>query len=124
MPILDIERVLIDGVDVAPPGLAQRLADAAGHALGSAPGQTWVRLRALPLAAYAENDVAALPSDALPVFVTVQQAHPPQGEALQAQATALTAAIAAALGCDAQRVHVLMAPPAAGRQAFGGTVVR
>jgi phenylpyruvate tautomerase PptA (4-oxalocrotonate tautomerase family) len=123
VPVIDIERVLPDGVAAAPPGLAQALADAAGTALGSAPGHTWVRLRSLPASAYAEGGVPPLASDALPVFVTLQLAHPPQGAALQAQVGALTAALAHALACDALRVHVLLAPPAAGRQAFGGRIV-
>ena len=123
MPILDIERVLPEGADSAPPGLAQALADAVGRVFGSAPGRTWVRLRALPAAAYAENDAAALPNDALPVFVTVLHARVPEGPALASQVSALTHAIAVVLGCDAQRVHVQIAPAGAGRQAFGGRLV-
>jgi phenylpyruvate tautomerase PptA (4-oxalocrotonate tautomerase family) len=122
MPIIDIERVLADGADAAPSGLAQGLADAAGLVFASAPGRTWVRLRALPAAAYAEND-AVSGENALPVFVTVLHAHPPAGDELIAQAAALTNALAAVLGCDAQRVHVQMAPAGAGRQAFGGVLV-
>lgn len=122
MPIVDVERVLASGADAAPPGLAQALADAAGRVFASAPGHTWVRLRALPAEAYAEN-VAALGEHALPVFVTVLHARPPVGDELIAQVTALTHALAAVLGCDAQRVHVQMAPAGAGRQAFGGSLV-
>jgi phenylpyruvate tautomerase PptA (4-oxalocrotonate tautomerase family) len=121
MPIVDVERVLADGVEAAPPALARALADAAARVFGSAPGRTWVRLRALPAAAYAENGVAA--PDALPVFVTVLHAQPPEGDALQTQVTALTQAIAAVLCSDAQCVHVQMAPAGAGRQAFGGHLV-
>lgn len=124
MPILDIEHVLPEGADAAPPGLAQALADAVGRVFGSKPGRTWVRLRALPATAYAENDVAAMGSDALPVFVTVLHAHLPEGQALSSQVSALTHAIAGVLGCDAQRVHVQVAPAGAGRQAFGGRMVR
>jgi phenylpyruvate tautomerase PptA (4-oxalocrotonate tautomerase family) len=123
MPIVDIERVLAEDANAAPHGLAPALAAAAGRVFGSAPGRTWVRLRALPAAAYAEND-AVLDADALPVFVTVLHAHPPTGDALAAQVVALTDGLAAVLGCDAQRVHVQMAPAGAGRQAFGGTLVR
>ena len=121
MPILDIERVLPEGADM-PQGLSQALADAAGSVLGSAPGHTWVRLRSLPASAYAENGV---PPDvnALPVFVTLLLAQAPQGEALAAQVLALTRAIAHTLGIDAARVHIQIAPPAAGRQAFGGGLV-
>ncbi len=121
MPIIDIERVMADGAEAAPRGLAQALADAAGRVFGSAPGRTWVRLRTLPPTAYAEND--AVPGEnSLPVFVTVMHAHPPAGDELIAQVAALTNALAAVLGCDPQRVHVQMAPAGAGRQAFGGTL--
>lgn len=124
MPIIDVERVLPDGLPAAQPGVAQRLADEAGHALGSARGHTWVRVRALPVSAYAESGTPMLDDDALPVFVTVLQAHPPQGEALAEQARTLTAALATVLRCDPARVHVQVAPAAAGRQAFGGRLVQ
>ena len=123
MPILDIELVQADG---AAPGLAsltQALADAAGRALASAPGHTWVRLRCLPASHYAENE-ARIGPDELPVFVTVLHAHLPQGTALERELAALTQALAACLGRASARVHVQYAPPAAGRQAFGGVLVR
>lgn len=123
MPIIDIERVLPDAAETAPAGLAAALADATGRVFGSAPGRTWVRLRALPATAYAENGTT-LSSDALPVFVTVLLAQPPKGDALVTQVRALTDAVAQALGIDATRVHVQVAPPGMGRQAFGGTLIR
>jgi phenylpyruvate tautomerase PptA (4-oxalocrotonate tautomerase family) len=122
MPILDIEHVLPAGSATAPTGTVQRLADATGRVFGSKPGRTWVRLRTLDATAYAENDVT-LDADGLPVFVTVLHAQVPEGAALAAQVTALTQAVAEALGVDVQRVHVQMAPAAAGRQAFGGRLV-
>ena len=123
MPVIDVERVLPDGQAFAPPGLAQALADAAAQALGCAPGHAWVRLRALPASAYAEGGVPPLAPDALPVFVTLQLAHPPQGPARAGPVAAMTDAVARVLGCDASRVHVLLAPSAAGWQAFGGRLV-
>jgi hypothetical protein len=123
VPVIDVERVMPAGVPAAPDGLAQALADAAARVLCSAPGHTWVRLRVLDVQAYAENGVA-LAGDALPVFVTVLHAHLPVGEALQEQITALTRALAGVLGCADTCVHVQMAPAAAGRQAFGGTLVQ
>jgi phenylpyruvate tautomerase PptA (4-oxalocrotonate tautomerase family) len=123
VPIIDIERVLPAGAETAPAGLAAALADATGRVFGSAPGRTWVRLRALPAAAYAENGTTP-PPDALPVFVTALLAQPPKGDALVAQVRALTDAVAQALGIDATRVHVRVAPPGMGRQAFGGTLIR
>jgi phenylpyruvate tautomerase PptA (4-oxalocrotonate tautomerase family) len=122
MPIVDVERVLPASVSAAPRGLAAALADAAARVFASPPGRTWVRLRALDAAAYAENGVA-VESDVLPVFVTVLHAHPPAGDALAQQLRALTEVLAAVLGVEPVRVHVQVAPPGAGRQAFGGTLV-
>jgi phenylpyruvate tautomerase PptA (4-oxalocrotonate tautomerase family) len=123
MPILDIERVLPHGEEAAPPGLAAALADATGRVFGSAPGRTWVRLRVLSVSAYAENGMTPA-ADALPVFVTVLLAQPPKGDALAAQVRALTDAVAQTLHIEPKRVHVLVAPPGLGRQAFGGTLLR
>jgi hypothetical protein len=120
MPILDVEPVLPDGV--AAPN-AQVLADAAGRVFGTAPGHTWVRLRPLASSAYAENG-AAVAADALPVFVTVLHAQPPLGDALVLQVQALTIELADVFGIPPQRVHVQIAPAGAGRQSFGGKLVR
>ena len=122
MPIIDVEMVLEDAAAAPPSTLARALADAIGRTLGSAPGCTWVRLRSLPAAHYAEND-ALLGADEWPVFVTVLHAHPPTGDALAAEAAALTAVTARTIGCPPARVHVQYAPPGAGRQAFGGHFV-
>lgn len=120
MPIVDVELVCAAaGAD--PP--AQALADALGPLFGAAPGGTWLRCRLLPRQAYAE-DGEAVPSDALPVFVTVLLAHWPAEPAWTAQMQAVTRAVAGVLGCDPQRVHVQYAPPAAGRMAFGGRWVQ
>ncbi len=122
MPIVDIEIV---GPAAGSAALvsARTLADALGQALASPPGNTWVRLRALDAAAYAENGVAELDATDLPVFVTLLHAHPPAGPALAAEVTAVTAAVARCLACSTDRVHVQYAPAAAGRQAFGGRLV-
>ena len=123
MPIVDIQIVQRDGAAPAAASLTQSLADAAGRAFGSAPGRTWVRLSTLAASHYAENG-ASLGADEWPVFVTVLHAHVPQGEALECEIAALTAAIAACVEREPQRVHVQYAAAAAGRQAFGGVLVR
>jgi phenylpyruvate tautomerase PptA (4-oxalocrotonate tautomerase family) len=122
MPILDIELVLPDGAPALDATLAQALADAAGRALGSPPGRTWVRLHALPAMHYAENEVP-VGADELPLFATVLHARVPEGAALAAELVALTQALADCLGRAPGRVHVQYAPAAAGRQAFGGVLV-
>ena len=123
MPLIDLEIVVPSHAE--PPGAAAvaALADALARVFGSAPGHTWLRVRQLDRAAYAEN--GTLLSDAeLPVFATVLHAHPPLGAALEAEVAALTLALADALRRPADRVHVQYAPAAAARQAFGGTLVR
>ncbi len=62
--------------------------------------------------------------DEQPVFVTVLHAHPPQGDARAQEAAALTQAVARALARPPERVHVQYAAAAAGRQAFGGEMLR
>lgn len=121
MPIVDVEIVSATTEPAAQPSVAA-LAGALGRVFGSPPGRTWVRLRVLPASCYAENDTP-LPAEALPAFVTVLQASPPQGAELQTQVEAVTQAVAAWLACPSERVHVGYAPAAAGRQAFGGKVI-
>ena len=122
MPIVEVEIVRESEAKLTT-GIVRLLADALGQAFCSAPGHTWVKLRHLSSTEYAENEAIVQASE-LPVFVTVLHAHLPQGEALTAEVRAVTLAIANCLGCASDCVHVQYAPPAAGRQAFGGTVVR
>ena len=117
MPILDVELY-----EPAPPGLAQRLADAVGQALATPPGHTWVRLHPQDPRHYAENGVHVAPGD-LPVFVIILHREVPQGVALESEVRALTALVAAVLGKSAERVHLRYGVAAAGRQAFGGNLV-
>ena len=120
MPIIDIEFVHSAQASALPN--AGTLAAAIGRALGT-PGRTWVRLRTLDANCYAENESAVSPSE-LPVFVTVLHAHLPSGPALAAEVQVLTQAVASCVGCPAERVHVQYAPAGAGRQAFGGSLVK
>src|SRR6188768_528789 len=108
MPILDVE-IVREPSNSLPPGLAQQLADAAGRVLHTPPGRTWVRVRTLDSAAYAENESRVDPQE-LPVFVTVLKAHPPEGTELAAEIARLTSTIALAVGVSLERVHVQYAP--------------
>lgn len=122
MPIVDIEVVSIgEGAELGAP--ATKLANSLGAVFGSQPGHVWVRLRALSASAYAENDTTLSPTE-LPVFVTVLHAHLPEEEAMVEQIAQVTQSVAACLGLSPERVHVQYAPKAAGRQAFGGALVR
>lgn len=124
MPIVDIEFVTSDTEEgrAALP-TASALAAAIGGALHTAAGRTWVRVRTLAAGRYAENDVPALSPAEWPVFVTVLHAHPPAGALLAAEVQVLTQTIASCCACSTDRVHVQYAPAAAGRQAFGGSLV-
>lgn len=121
MPIVDVEFVCARDQD-APPASAVDLANALGTVFGSPPGRTWVRIRALPAHAYAENGSEVSPKS-LPVFVTVLLAHWPAGDAMAQQMLHVTRAVANSLSLPLERVHVQFAPEAAGRQAFGGQLV-
>lgn len=122
MPIVDVELVVTPGPAGAG-GRARVLADALGRIFGTSPGRTWVKVRQLAAEAYAENETERAPGE-LPVFVTVLHARPPEGPARDAEALAVTDAVAAWCGRPPGQVHVQYAPPAVGRQAFGGTLVR
>jgi phenylpyruvate tautomerase PptA (4-oxalocrotonate tautomerase family) len=121
MPILDVEIVLQPDEMLAAT-LATDLADRAAIVFRSRPQQTWVRLRPIPHQHYAENGSA--PADVFPVFVSVLKAHPPVGENLDREIQALTATVAEACGRAPERVHLIYAPAAAGRVAFGGRLVQ
>jgi len=117
MPILDVE--LVGPVsDAIRSGLALRIADAAGRVFGSPTGSTWVKLRVLPAADYAEN--GGLPEGVLPVFVSVLRRELPQRDEMAREAALLCTAVAQACGRAPESVHVLYEPAAAGRIAFGG----
>ena len=123
MPLIDLEIVCASR-EAFQRHSAQRLADEIGRALGSAPGRTWLRQRWLPQLDYAENDAPA-PMAFGPVFVVLGLAHPPDDDAVRAeQVRAVTAAIAQVLAIEPDFVHVRYEPALAGRQAFGGRLVR
>ena len=118
MPILDVE--IVGGADDVPANLAQLIADAAGAALNSRRNGTWVKLKFVPEAMYAENGGGV---DQPPVIVTVVQAEPPSGVELKSQMARLADAIGEVTGRKRASVHILCEPPAKGRIAFGGVLV-
>lgn len=120
MPILTVE--IVGEMPSSPDLLAAACAAIAGDVLGSAPGGTWVKLRALPAAHYAENGPALAPSE-WPVFVSVLQRQPPTGAALQREMRVLTEGLARVLGRPSERVHLEYEPAGAGRLSFGGRFV-
>ena len=121
MPILDVEMVTAETLDRAPEGLAQRIADASAAVFGAARGRVWVKLRTLPVRAYAEND--GREDGVLPVFVRVVVAHVAERVALEREATALARAIASATERPVDNTHIIYEASGAGRVAFGGRLV-
>ena len=121
MPIVEIEVACQTEAQFGEISVRQ-LADAVGKAIGSAPGRTWVKLRYLSTSSYAENETV-VPDSELPVFVSVLHAHMPHDDKLSIEAKAVTLAVAACLGRAPEFVHVQYEPSAAGRQAFGGTII-
>lgn len=116
MPILDVEVVTRPG-EKLPGELAAALADALGEACGAGPGRLWVRLRDLPAERYAENGGGA---PVHPVFVTVGEGTPAEGEALATRVALIAACVARVTGRPADTVHVILEPALRGRIAFGG----
>ncbi len=117
MPIVDV-----DYIGTPPADLAQRLADEVGAALGAAPGHTWVRMRRLAPTDYAES--GATDTANAPVFVTLLLATWPQAAQIEPVLQRVGVVVARACQLPPDHVHVQLAPPAAGRQAFGGNLVR
>lgn len=115
MPIVDVEIV---GVRRQEREFTQRLADALGEAFGSGPRGTWVRVRYLDAAMYAEN--AGAEPGITPVFVSVLRADNPEGPALAALAERLCKIVAEVCEKPSQHVHLTFEPAARGRIAFGG----
>lgn len=116
MPIVEIEPVTDDPVGAH---VARRLADALGEIFGSPSASTWVRLRPLPNAQYAENGVDDGPR---PVFVRVLMGRQPVGEEAARLAPMLASGVADVLEVESTFVHVLFEASGAGRIAFGGVL--
>jgi phenylpyruvate tautomerase PptA (4-oxalocrotonate tautomerase family) len=117
MPIIDIE--VVGPSDTMLAEEVQNLADDLGDAFEAAPGDVWVRLHTLPANHYAENRAQA----PAPVFVTVTASAAPEGDGLRQRITRITDTVAHWTHRPPGNVHVLFAPPARGRIAFGGRLV-
>jgi phenylpyruvate tautomerase PptA (4-oxalocrotonate tautomerase family) len=121
MPILDIEVVTRPG-ERLPGTLAAGLADALGETYGTGPGRLWVRLHELPADRYAENGTGdGHPS---PVFVTLREAAPPEGAALEDRVARVARCVARLTDRPEEHVHVIVEPAMRGRIAFGGKLVK
>lgn len=122
MPILEVELVCQHESDQLST-LAQDLADALAPVLNSPAGRTWVKIYLLAAERYAEN-ARPLAAEQLPVFIKILQREIAQGTALEAQVRALTEAAARVLQRPPECIHIEYLPPAIGRQAFGGHLVK
>ena len=115
MPILDVE--IVGGKIEA--ATTRALADGLGAVFEAAPGKVWVRVRSLPVEAYAENGGGA----PKPVFVTVTASAPPEGAVLRQRIDGIVAVVAQLTGRPRENIHVEFQPAARGRIAFGGRLV-
>ena len=120
MPILDVEIVLKPG-EMLTSDTASRIAEAAGEVFASRPRGTWVRLRVLDSALYAENESG--PSvDVFPVFVSVLKSGI-DADKLKEEASRLAETIARVCNRPKENVHILYETEATGRVAFGGRLL-
>jgi phenylpyruvate tautomerase PptA (4-oxalocrotonate tautomerase family) len=117
MPILAVEIVLKPG-EVLTTDIATRIADAAGKVLASRPRGTWVKVRALDSALYAENGGGSS-LDVFPVFVSVLKSRI-DADNLKEEASRLAESIAGVCNRPKENVHIIYEPEARGRIAFGG----
>ena len=119
MPIVDVCTVMPDASPL-PAGTAKALANSIAAVFNVGAGRVWLRLQVLPQSHYAENGPGEDPS---PVFVKVIHADLKPADQLAQEAMALTQAVAACLGRNAELIHVEYAPAGRGRMAFGGNLV-
>lgn len=121
MPIVDVE-ITCESEAALSETLAAEIADAAANIFDTDPGQTWVRIRPVPLKYYAENG-GGPPAGLMPVFVTVLKATNLNKEQMIGEIAELTECFAAICDRLPENIHVLYEPPAAGRIAFGGMLL-
>ena len=120
MPILDVEIILEPGEELKP-GLAAELANTAAEIFQSGPQQTWLKLRPLPQANYAENGGTA--ENVKPVFVSILKAQQPTLAQKQKEVHQLAQRFAQICGRPAAHIHILYLPEGNGRIAFGGQLL-
>jgi len=120
MPVLDVEIVFEPGEELKS-GLATDLAEAAAEIFQSGPQQTWVKLRPLPLAWYAENGGSG--DNVKPVFISILKARQPSLAQMEAEIHQLTQKFALICNRPAEHIHILYLPDGYGRIAFGGRLL-
>ena len=121
MPIVEVEIVLREGEKLKK-DLAASLADHIGEIFGSPPGNTWVKLRALPIQNYAENAQSSA-APIYPVFVSVLKADPMPADEMEVEIKHLTRTIARACNRHEENIHIIYLPSGSGRVAFGGKML-
>ncbi len=123
VPIIDIELVEDEQSGQGTTINIQALADSLGVLFNSGQAGTWVRLRHLPRDRYAENQTR-IDQSTRPVFITVLKSRLGDENELAVEAKAIASTVSGLLDRPVQNTHVLFAPDAAGRIAFGGELVR
>ena len=120
MPIVDIEIVLRAN-EIIREEMVSELADELGEIFHSSPGKTWLKVRLLAAAQYAEN--GGKPEGVYPIFVTVLKSKMPSMEELQEEMAKITGVVAHICGRPSENIHVIFQPEGRGRVAFGGKLV-
>src|SRR4030066_360628 len=121
MPILEVDFICLDERSTSS-DLARRIVDGAAEVFGSSPGETWVRLNLVDRSRYAENG-GGPPGGGLPGIFRGPEGRSPRCASLASEVDALTQAIAKACERPPENVHLIYAPDAEGRVAFGGHIV-
>lgn len=122
MPIITIQLVVPRKDLELSPQVVQDLADGLGGLFDCSPGSLWLRVSYLSRDQYAENQTAL--SDRLqPSFIEVQLADEPTEE-MRSQLAQQVALLASSITERAlENTHVIFAPAARGRIAFGGRLL-
>jgi len=120
MPILDVEIVLKPD-EMLTSDIAARIAEAAGEVFASRPRETWVKVRMIDSALYAENGSGSS-LDVFPVFVSVLKSRI-EADGLKEEANRLAESIARACNRSKENVHILYQQEARGNVAFGGNLL-
>ena len=121
MPIIDVQ--IVGEIEVPSRAkMTQIIADRVGGILKARVGGTWVRLHFFPADCYAES--GNVPSEVMPVFVSVLTGKRVEIDDRSRIALELASAISEITSRPEENIHIVFEPEAVGRIAFGGKLVR
>ena len=121
MPIVTINLVSKREERKLPTPIVQKLADELGQIFECAPASLWVHVAYTSRDQYAENQSEL--GDLAPTFVEVLLADSLSLEMRTVQAARIANLVAKLTGRPVEQTHVIFAPEARGRIAFGGQLL-